>query len=240
MIKKIIMFSVFIFTLFVNLSFAQKDIDSSDISTNIPELFNFHEIIYPIWHTAYPEKDIVMLQSYVDSIKNHLTKINTIVLPGILKEREPKWRDGLAELNKSAEGYYSAMNSTDTNAMLSAAENLHSCYEAMVKIVKPVPKEVESFHQLLYVIYHQYYPLKNYTELKSVINDLLSRANAIKEAKLSKRFENKKDKFISAAEELYTAVEYLKNKLYEGIDSETDKAVESMHTKYQNLEKIFD
>ena len=41
---------------------------NAETESSIPELAAFHEIIFPIWHTAYPAKDIAALQSYVPKI----------------------------------------------------------------------------------------------------------------------------------------------------------------------------
>ena len=38
-------------------SFAQTEIDPAEITSSVPVLDDFHEIIYPMWHDAYPAKD---------------------------------------------------------------------------------------------------------------------------------------------------------------------------------------
>ena len=42
--------------------FSQEDEHSSEVNSSVPELFEFHDVIYPIWHTAYPEKNYQMLK----------------------------------------------------------------------------------------------------------------------------------------------------------------------------------
>jgi hypothetical protein len=59
--------TIFLFTLAITLIihcpiFTQDKEHSSEISSSIPELSDFHEVIYPIWHTAYPDKDIKMMK----------------------------------------------------------------------------------------------------------------------------------------------------------------------------------
>ena len=49
---------IIFFTLICVNLFSQDAERKSEIDSSVPELFDFHEIIYPIWHTAYPEKII--------------------------------------------------------------------------------------------------------------------------------------------------------------------------------------
>ncbi|MCJ7553795.1 MAG: hypothetical protein MUO34_07915, partial [Ignavibacteriaceae bacterium] len=46
---------------FNSAGFAQEQKEISETSADVPELFSFHDVIYPIWHTAFPNKDIEML-----------------------------------------------------------------------------------------------------------------------------------------------------------------------------------
>jgi hypothetical protein len=82
---------VFVFILSANL-FAQEEECADETNTNIPALAEFHEVIYPIWHTAYPAKDIEMLKSFVEEVNQKAEKIYDVKLPGILREKEAKWK----------------------------------------------------------------------------------------------------------------------------------------------------
>ncbi|MCI0473770.1 MAG: hypothetical protein L0Y76_09325, partial [Ignavibacteria bacterium] len=112
--------------------FAQHNIDSTEITSSVPELFEFHDVIYVIWHEAYPAKDIAALKSMVDKIKPYMEKINAASLPGILQDKKGKWDEGLKVLNASAENYYNAAAGNDDQMMLDAAEKLHADFEMMV------------------------------------------------------------------------------------------------------------
>lgn len=240
--KKIILILPILFiALFLNADLkAQNEIDSSEIKWRVQELSDFHEVIYVIWHEAYPSKDIATLKSFVPEIKMHIEKINNASLPGIIQDKADKWKEGLPVLNAAAEQYYKAAEGSDEQAMLDAAEELHSKYEMMVRTVAPVMKEVDIYHQLLYVIYHKYLPGKDYASISNVIDDLLIRAENIKTGKMSKRVEGKKDEFLAIADELISAVKSLKETLSTNDSTQIDAAVEVMHTKYIKLEQLFD
>jgi len=222
------------------ISFSQ--IDSSEINWTVPELIKFHDVIYLIWHEAYPSKDIKALKGFVPEIKASMEKINNAKLPGIVREKENKWKEGLASFNETAEKYYKASEGADDQAMLDAAENLHSNFEMMVRILKPVAKEIDEYHKVLYVIYHKYFPEKKYGDILNVMDDLISKADAITkvaEDKLQKRLKEKFASYAPAAKELYDNTVALKDILKTNESAKIDAAVEKMHSSYQKLESLF-
>ena len=95
---------------------------AQETESAVPELSAFHEVIYPIWHTAYPDKDIAMLKSLVAQVDELAAKVFAAKLPGILRDKQAKWDAGLAEFRMSVEAYDAAAKGTDDKAMLDAAE----------------------------------------------------------------------------------------------------------------------
>ena len=93
--------------------------------------------------------------------------------------------------------------------MLTSAEVLHSNFEMLVRIVKPVTKEVDEFHKVLYMIYHHYGPNKNTEELNKAIDDLMMRADELKNCVLPKWATDKKEDFAKAADELFNSTKEL-------------------------------
>lgn len=225
---------------FIKDAAAQCETDSSEIKWRVQELSDFHDVIYVIWHEAYPSKDIATLKSFVPQIKFHIEAINNVSLPGIVQDKANKWKEGLSVLNSSAEQYYKAAEGNDDQAILDAAEELHAKYEMMVRTIAPVMKEVDIYHQLLYIIYHKYLPNKDFASLSGVIDDLVTRAENIKTGKMSKRVESKKDEFLSVTDELIESTKALKEVLATDDSAKIEAAVEVMHTKYMKLEQLFD
>jgi len=118
----------------------------------VPELDALHEVIFPIWHTAYPKKDIAALKGFVPEIERLAANILAARLPGILRDKEIKWQAALAELGKSVEAYRRTAGDGDDPGLLAAAENLHGAYEMLVRTIRPVLGEVDEFHKILYVV----------------------------------------------------------------------------------------
>jgi hypothetical protein len=241
--KKSSILPCLVFLVFINqISFSQVKIDSSEITSSVPELTRFHEIIFPIWHTAYPAKDINALKGYVPQIKTSMDELNKAVLPGILKDKENSWKNQLRQFNVAADNYYKAAGENNDKALLAAAEELHHNYELMNRVIRPVMKEMDEYHQLLYIIYHTLYPEKKYDEIATYMDSLVERADAIRkypQEKLKKRLGDNIAKFEPAAQDLYNATVSL-NEVLAGKDMEKkNEAVQNMHTKYQNLEAVF-
>jgi hypothetical protein len=222
--------------------FSQVKIDSTEITASVPELSDFHEVIFPMWHTAYPAKDIAALKGYIPRIKSSVAAINHAVLPGILKDREAEWKKQLQELNSAAEGYYSAAEKNDDKALLDAAEKLHYNYEMMNRVIRPAIQELYEYHQTLYIIYHKLYPDKKYDEIARLMDTLVEEADAVvkyPQDKLKKRLGDNTTEFDTAAKELYNATLSLKKALEGDNGSMKDEAVQHVHNMYQNLESVF-
>ncbi|HNW49165.1 MAG TPA: hypothetical protein PKK88_05520 [Bacteroidales bacterium] len=242
--KKLLLIScMFVLMLCGNSAFSQTQVNPSDVSTSVPELANFHSIIAPMWHKAYPAKDINTLKGYVPQIKANMVKMNNAKLAGILREKEAAWKNELAKFNVTAENYYKACEANDEAAILLAAEKFHSAYEAMNRVVKPFVKEMDVFHQTLYVIYHKSYTEKNYTEIANGMDNLIAQADAITkypQDKLVKRLKDNTPKFYTIAGELHASTVALKEVLNGTDVKKKDAAIEKVHTLYQKLESVFE
>ncbi len=206
----------------------------------VPELEAFHEIIYPIWHTAYPEKDIAALKGFVPEIDRLAGKVFEAKLPGILRDKEAKWQAGLAEFRKSVEAYAAAAKGTDDQALLDAAEVLHARYEMLVRTIRPVLKEMDEFHKALYVVYHKSLPDGRFGEIRAASPDLEAKARAVAKATLSKRMESRNERFQAAAAGLVAAAASLAAASRGTDDAAVETAVLALHEKYVALEKVFD
>jgi hypothetical protein len=239
MSKKVNIFllAVIALALFAGLAAAQEK--SAETTSEVPELSAFHEIIYPIWHTAYPSKDYAALRGFVPQVNELAAKVYAAKLPGILREKEAKWKEGLGIFKKSVDDYNKAAQGKDDAALLLAAEALHAKYEALVRAIRPVLPEVDAFHQALYVVFHKYAPEKQYDSIRSATADLVAKAEAVTKATLPARLAAKAEEFKKAAAALVDAAKALdaagKAHDHDGME----KGVDVLHTKYQAVEAIF-
>jgi hypothetical protein len=219
--------------------FAQTDVDSSEIKAEVPALDNFHDIIYPIWHVAYPSKDYAALRSYVDGVDSESQKIYGAKLPGILRDKQEMWEKGVDEFKVAVEEYKKIAAEKDDTMLMKAAENLHSKYESLVHIVHPVIPELDQFHQVLYMIYHKYLPQEDYNQINLDSDELVKRAEALTKVKLNgddeklqKRFEDYSTRLLHSSEKLR---EQLKSSDYQMVKY----GVDDVHNLYQKIEALF-
>jgi len=219
---------------------ASCPLQEEETESRVEELSDFHEIIYPIWHTAYPEKDYAALREYVPEVNRLAKNVFNAKLPGILRDKKAKWDEGLEQFKKAVEDYNKAAAGENDQALLDAAEALHAKYEIMVRLIRPVLKEIDEFHKVLYVVYHKYLPNKEFDKIMSVSDDFILKAEAITKATLPKRLERKTEEFFAAAKDLLEASKKLKTTSSTQDPAAIEKAVEYLHTKYQDLENIFD
>jgi hypothetical protein len=178
----------------------------------------------------------------VPRINELAAKIYAAKLPGILREKEGKWTAGIAEFRKSVDAYAAAAKGTDDRALLDAAEGLHMRYEMLVRAIRPVLPEMDAFHKVLYVVYHRDLPEKKWGDVRGAASDLRAKAEAVAGAQLPKRLEPKAAAFKQAAAALVEAAAELDMLAQAGSDDAEalDRSVIKVHTKYQDLEKIFE
>lgn len=231
--------AILIITTFTALNAQQDTLKETD--AKVPQLEKFHDVMYPIWHTAYPEKDYAALKEYASQVKSQADEIYSAKLPGILRDKETRWNEGVKEFESAVDGYIAAASSNNNENLLAYAEQLHTKYEVLVRIIRPVTKEVGEFHKSLYVVYHNYLPNKNYQAIKAISGELTAKAENITSAKLSKRLESKKAEFDEAAQRLLNSCAML-NEISLATDNgqEIEQAVEKIHKQYVDLECLFE
>jgi len=217
-----------------------EHIPDPETESTVPELIDFHNVIYPIWHDAFPAKDYAALRGFLPAIETGAAKINAAVLPGILREKKPAWESGLAELNQAVAAYKKAAAGYDDQPLLAAAESLHSGYEMLIRAIRPVAREVDVYHKVLYVVYHKYLPERKYSEICGVAADMVAYAEAITKATLSKRLAARTEAFQAAAARLLAETRLLEAAGKTCREKEIPYVVEKVHSAYMALEKVFD
>ena len=238
--KRIMSCLLFISLLALGFVLAAEHIPDPETESMVPELVEFHEVIYPIWHTAFPAKDYTALRGFLPAIEAGAAKINAAVLPGILREKKQVWGQALAEFNLAVDAYKKAAAGSDDQAFLDAAELLHMRYEMTFRAIRPVAKEVDAYHKVLYVVFHKYLPEKNYAEICKVAPDMVAKAEAITKVTLSKRLEAKTESFQAAAAKLLAETKALEATGKTCLEKDIVALVNTAHGAYQALEKVFD
>jgi hypothetical protein len=214
---------------------------TSETSSDVPELWDFHDVIYQIWHEAWPEKNTQLLTDLIPEIESGFAKLEQAELPGILRDKRDAWNNGIKEMAGIIETYKQTAAAGQKEELLKAAENLHTKFEQLVRLIRPVMKEIDRFHQELYMLYHYYMPDYDLQKIKASADELVVRADGIDNAQLPARLKEKQQIYDQAK---LTLIEAAKN-LQQTLKNETEKnqiltAIEAVHDAYQNLIGVFE
>jgi hypothetical protein len=218
---------------------AQPAPKPEDLKSSVPALDAMHEVIMPLWHDAWPNKDVKAMAAMLPDIEKHLAAISKAELPMILRDKKARWVAGVDDLKASVAAYKAAVAADDNEALLKAAEKLHAQYEGLVKIVRPVLPEMEDFHASLYVLYHYQMSPFQFDAVSGSVQALQAKMDALDKAALPDRLKAKTEAFNAQRARLSKSVADLAATLATRDASKIKAAVELMHTHYENLEQVF-
>jgi hypothetical protein len=219
---------------------AAAEITQEEITAAVPELSDLHEVIYPLWHTAYPEKDFALIKELLPQAEALAAKVDAATLPGILRDKQADWEAGKVNLQTTLQSLKSAVEADNQEDMLKQTEAFHSAFERMVRTIRPMVKELEAFHQELYKLYHYYTPEYDLEKIRAAVPLMQEKIMALKEVTLPSRLVDRQEDFDAAVESLDAACGELAEIVTEDDQGKIKAAVEKVHTAYQNTEKIFD
>lgn len=217
-----------------------KEEHSGETSATVPALTDFHEVIFTIWHTAWPEKNVTLLAELAPEVRRQGDILAKAQLPGILRDKEDAWRAGIEELETIVTDYDQASSPIDSARLLDAAERLHARFEGLVRVIRPPLKEVDAFHQVLYMVYHHYLPGRDEEKLTAAVKEMKEKMTVLDEAGLPERQKKREPAFTTARAKLSAAVKALDARLIELDFDAFVAAVEVVHTAYQELEQVFE
>jgi hypothetical protein len=212
----------------------------AEVKAEVPALSEFHEVIYPLWHVAWPAKDLGQMRELLPQIKQHVAAVQKAELPGILRDKKAKWDEGVAAVAAEADKLEKALAANEQQPALDAAEQLHARYEGLVRTIRPMMKELDAYHQVLYRVFHYDWPEKDLATLKTHAGDLAARCGELQSAAVPKRFAEKEAELKERFGALCAATTELKTAADGGDAAVVGPAVDKVHTAYQACEKVFD
>jgi len=214
--------------------------EASETRAEVPALSAMHEVIYPLWHEAWPAKDMKMMAELLPEVQRHVAAVESAELPGILRDKRAAWDEQVKALRAVLEAYEKGVAAGDTQATLDAVEALHSRFEQMVRVIRPVMKELDAYHQVLYTVYHKILPEKRFAELPAAAAEMVSACSALSAATVPKRFAAREARLKEAFAALCAATTELRTVAASDDDATITAAVEHVHTAYQAAESSFE
>jgi len=213
---------------------------TAEATASVPELEAFHEVIFQIWHEAWPNKNTAMLQQLLPEVEKGISNVASAQLPGILREKRGVWEEGVKKLQGAGSEYKTAAAAKDETRLLAAAEILHSRYEALMRAIRPALKELDEFHAVLYMLYHHYLPGYEIEKIRSSAVELEQKMTALNGAKLPERLKQKDSEFQAARAKLSASVEVLESGVRSNDEKAIKAAIDEVHTSYQALNRVFE
>ena len=210
-----------------------------ETASEVPALSAMHEVVMPLWHEAWPAKDTKRMAELAPGIEKHVAAVGAAKLPGILRDRQAAWDAGVKGLQASASAYRAAVDKKDDEALLKAAEALHTDYEKLVRVVRPATPEIDAFHQALYVLFH--YDLVKFSlpVVKEHVQALKAKMDALNAAALPARHAARKAAYESARDQLARSVDGLVAATGAGDESKIKAGIEDVHARYEALDGVF-
>lgn len=218
----------------------KTEITQEELVAAVPELSKLHEVVYPLWHTAYPEKDYALIKELLPQAEELAAKVYEAVLPGILRDKQANWDSGIENLKTTLQNMKAAVEGDNQEEMLKQTEAFHSAYEKLVRTIRPMVKELEAFHQELYKLFHYYSPNNDLEKIRSVVPVMQEKLVALKDVTLPSRLADRQENFQTAVLDLEAACSELAEVITQEDLEKIKSAVDKVHTAYQNTEKIFD
>ena len=219
---------------------ATTEMSEAEIEASVPELSALHEVVYPLWHTAYPEKNYALIKELLPRADTLVAALDAAALPGILREKQQEWTDKKTSLKETLAKLHTAADANDEAEMLVQLEAFHAGYEQLVRAIRPVVPALESFHQDLYKLYHYYGPAYDLVKIREAAAAMQAKLPPLKEAELPKRLADRQAEYQLAVQELETAVGEFAEKVKTDSKEEILAAMEKVHAAYQKAEKLFD
>jgi hypothetical protein len=215
-------------------------VPQEELTAEVPALDDLHEVVFQLWHDAYPEKNYELIKELLpqaDALTAHLDEAK---LPGILRDKQEAWDEGKGKLKAALEALHAAAKADDAEALLKQTEAFHSAFEGLVRTIRPVVPELDAFHEELYKLYHYHAPDYDLAGIRAAATAMKERIAPLAASELPKRVADRREDFAAAVAVLSSAVDELV-KIVEGDDKDAIlAAVEKVHTAYVDTETIFD
>lgn len=211
----------------------------ADAVAEVPELVTFHEVIFKIWHEAWPDKDAAMLKDLLPEVERGISLVASAKLPGILREKKGAWEAGVEKLQASGMEYKAAAETDDASRLLDAAEDLHGRFEALMRLTRPILRELEDFHSSLYMLYHYHLPEYDIDKIRASAEELSRKMQVLNTATLPDGLQSRNDAFQEARKKLSESVEVFKASLRTNREETIKEAIHQLHADFQAVQNIF-
>jgi hypothetical protein len=214
--------------------------DPSEWNAEVPELTAFHDVIFELWHTAWPEKNTQMMKELLPQVEQDVAAIRAVELPAILHKKEEGWKAGVADLEQTLAEYQQAAQGDDEQALLDVVEKLHADFEGLMRLIRPPMPELDTYHESLYQVHHHFVPNKQLDELRLEAQKMVTACAALAAAELPRRVQERAAEFEPEFAALCTATTELEAATQGEDWAAIEAAMNLVHDRYVSVEALFE
>lgn len=226
----------------------RKEIQTKKEQTEVAEmkrpgvegLKEFHEVLFPVWHEFLPNGDYESIRKAVPEFNKSIEIVKKAELPLFYQHVKDEYEKKRENLASSIEKLDAVAQTKDDKKLEEAVEIVHTAFEQMARVLAPRMKEMEEFHLVLYPLWHEAMPNKDYQAIKSAIPSLESKMDALMKAEIPEDFKDIETPIIEKREALGKAVEDLANVCRQNKDEEIIDKLTQMHESYRALDGVFE
>jgi len=202
-------------------------------------LEDFHSVLAPMWHEAYPIKDFKSIREQAPLFKQKLMTLIVIPAPdNMVQEKREAFFTKRQELAFYVDQYAKAAADSTDSALAASFEKMHWGYEELDKVFMVEIKQLDSFHETLYYLWHKALPAKDYKAVKSTMPVLKAEMDSLMLVKLPGSCYDIKDAFEAKRAALKDAVYQLVDVCQKGTNKQIDEALTLMHEKFMELSSV--
>jgi hypothetical protein len=202
-------------------------------------LDDFHQILAPLWHEAYPKKDFKSIREKAPLFQEKLFVLLRVKPPTNLeKEKLESYLKNRQDLAFYVSQVNVAAEDTVDTTLASAFEQMHKAYEELVKVFTVEIEALDSFHETLYYIWHKALPAKDYDAIKKTVPVLKAQVDSVMNASLPYACKEMKEEFEKKKTALKDAVYQLALVCQKGTNQQIEEGLNLMHEKFMELNSV--
>jgi hypothetical protein len=202
---------------------------------------DFHQVMAPLWQTSYPQKDFAAIREKAWELKEKIMALVMIRPTADLEQDRERLNDFLRERQNLAifvSQVEKAAKDGPDSTLASAFESVHWTYQELEKLFSKRIKELESFHETLYFLWHRALPEKNYDTIKQTTPVLVTEADTLMKITLPRNFKVDKEDFDKRRTALKDAVYQFADFCQTGSEEQIDSALKVVYDKYTELDEL--
>jgi hypothetical protein len=200
----------------------------------------FHEVLYPVWHDYFPQGDFQSIRNVIPEFKEATKILTEAELPQFYHTIKDDFETKRRSLALAVEELESVAQTGDNKELAKAVERMHTAFERMTRVLAPRIRELDEFHLVLYPLWHQALPKKDYQAIKRAIPPLEKRLDDLMRAQLPQQFKGIEPQFLEKREALRLSVEDLADVCRQNKDEKIIDKLTVVHEAYRALDQVFE